>query len=177
MSTKDDVRVNDRITSREIRVIDHHGDNLGVITTKEALRIAEQAGLDLVEISPTANPPVCKVMDYGKYKYEAQKKAREAHKKQKIIEIKEVKMRPVIDKHDFAIKMNNALRFLGEGDKVKFFITFKGREMDHMEIGHELMQRIKETLADKAKIEQDSRQEGRSLTLLAGPVPHQPHKH
>lgn len=175
MSAKDETRINDRITAREIRVIDHHGDNLGVIPTKDAMRIAEQAGLDLVEISPTANPPVCKVMDYGKFKYEAQKKAREAHKKQKIIEIKEVKMRPVIDRHDFEIKMNNALRFLGEGDKVKFFITFKGREMDHMDIGHNLMQRIRETLADKARIEQETRQEGRSLTLLAGPAP-QPSK-
>jgi translation initiation factor IF-3 len=170
LSKPEETRINNKITAQRIRLIGADGNNHGEVATSDALSIAEEAGLDLVEISPHSTPPVCKVMDYGKYKYEMQKKAREAHKKQKVIEIKEVKMRPVTDPHDLGIKVNNAKRFLGEGNKVKFSIMFRGRESEHKDIGYNLMQKIKDTLGEAAKIEQEPKFEGRSLTMMAGPA-------
>ena len=169
MQKKDDTRINRDITAREVRLIGNDGHNYGVVTIQEALRLADQAGIDLVEISPMASPPVCKILDYGKYRYEMQKKAREAHKNQKVVEIKEVKMRPVIDKHDFESKMNNSSRFIGEGNKVKISIMFRRREMDHQELGHALMDRAKAHFGESAKIEQEPRMEGRNMTMMVAP--------
>ncbi len=169
MSKNDETRVNEKITAKEIRLIGADGSNVGVVPTSQGLKLAEQAGLDLVEISPNVTPPVCKILDYGKYRYEAQKKAKEAHKNQKVVEIKEVKMRPVIDKHDLEIKLNNASRFLAEANKVKFTVTFRGRELDHLDIGRDLMDKIKLALAEKGKIESEPRFEGKQITMIVGP--------
>jgi len=137
-------RINDRITSKEIRLIGAEGENVGVVSPARAMDMADEAGLDLVEISPNANPPVCKIMDYGKFKYETQKKEAEARKKQKIIEIKEVKFRPNTDDHDYGVKMRNVYKFLENGDKVKITLRFRGREMAHQELGRQLLERVAE---------------------------------
>ena len=142
----------------------------GVMTSREALFKAEDAGLDLVEISPNADPPVCKILDFGKYRYQEQKKRAEARKKQKVIEIKELKLRPVIDDHDLEVKLKAAIRFLDEGDKVKFTLRFRGREMAHQDLGMKLLQRVKDTLADKIKIEQEPKAEGRQIIMVVGPA-------
>lgn len=142
---------------------------IGVVSVREGLQAAFEAGLDLVEVSPNADPPVCKVLDYGKYKYEAQKKKNEARKKQKVIEIKEIKMRPTIDEHDYQVKMRSVRRFLGDGDKVKMTIRFRGREMAHMEIGEKVLDRVKNDLDTIAKIEQFPRTEGRMMTMIIAP--------
>ena len=141
----------------------------GVVSKEEGLEIALDAGLDLVEISPNADPPVCKVLDYGKYKYEAQKKANEARKKQKIIEVKEIKMRPGIDEHDYQVKMRSVQRFIGEGDKVKMTIRFRGREMAHQELGKKVLDRIRDDVDDVAKVEQFPKSEGRLMTMVIAP--------
>lgn len=138
----------------------------GVIPVREAMALAEQAGLDLVEISPNADPPVCKILDYGKYKYELQKKANEARKKQKVIEIKEIKLRPMIDDHDFGIKMKNAREFLTEGDKVKITLRFRGREMAHQEIAQALLKRVREELDVAGKVESEPGFEGRQIVMV-----------
>ena len=145
--------MNDRIDAREILLIDEKGQKVGVMSPRQALTMAEQAGLDLVEISPGTQPPVCKILDYGKYKYQAQKKANEARKKQKVIEIKEIKMRPNIDTHDYGVKMRSIKRFFEEGDKVKVTLRFRGREMAHQELGFELLQQVKSDTAEIAKVE------------------------
>ncbi|MDX1576087.1 MAG: translation initiation factor IF-3 [Kiloniellales bacterium] len=162
-------RANEQIDAPEIRLIDYTGDNLGVVPIGEALARAEETGLDLVEISPNADPPVCKILDYGKLKYEEQKKRNIARKKQKIIEVKEIKMRPNIDVHDYDFKMRAIHRFLGEGDKVKVTMRFRGREMAHQEIGMQVLERVRDDLEELAKVEQTPKMEGRQMTMVMAP--------
>jgi len=157
------------IEADQVRVVDADGEMVGVISKEEGLEIAYEAGLDLVEVSPNADPPVCKVLDYGKYKYEAQKKANEARKKQKIIDIKEIKMRPGIDEHDYQVKMRSVRRFLDEGDKVKMTIRFRGREMAHQELGMKVLDRVREDVDELAKVEQFPKSEGRLMTMVIAP--------
>ena len=153
----------------EIRLIDENGDNHGVVTPAHAISLAEEVGLDVVEISPNASPPVCKIMDLGKFKYESQKKAAEAKKKQKIIEVKEVKFRPNIDTHDYDVKMRNVNRFLEDGDKVKVTLRFRGREMAHQELGRDLLKRIAADIEDVAKVESMPKMEGRQMIMVVAP--------
>jgi translation initiation factor IF-3 len=162
-------RVNDQIESAQIRLIDQNGNMLGVVSLHQGLQLAYEAGLDLVEISPNASPPVCKLLDIGKYKYEQQKKQNEARKKQKVIEIKEIKMRPGIDDHDYEVKKRAMIRFLEEGDKVKITLRFRGREMVHNELGIRLLERIRTDLGELAKIESSPRMEGRQMTMVVAP--------
>lgn len=169
MSKSDEPRVNNQISSATVRLVDQNGAMLGVVATQEAMRLSEQAGLDLVEISPGATPPVCKILDYGKYRYEIQKKAHEARKKQKVISIKEIKLRPTIDKHDLEIKMRNVLGFLEDGDKVRVTLRFRGREMDHQELGMQILERVQETLKEHCKIEQSPRIEGKQIVMTVAP--------
>jgi len=163
--------VNERIRVPQVRVIGDDGQQIGVLTVREALDMARSRNLDLVEVSPTARPPVCRIMDYGKFKYEQNLRARKAKKKQHQTQLKEIKMRPKIDDHDYDFKMRHARDFLGERDKVKFTITFRGREMAHMEIGHRLVQRILADLTDIALVEANPRTEGRSITTVVMPKP------
>lgn len=158
--------MNSAILAPKIRVIDANGEMRGVMTVPEAIAVAEEAGLDLVEISPHADPPVCKVLDYGKYKYEMQKKAAEARKKQKVIGIKEIKLRPTIDDHDFGIKMKSAKKFLEEGDKVKITLRFRGREMAHQEVAHKVMSRVRTILDAYSKVESEPSFEGRQMIMI-----------
>ena len=153
----------------EIRLIDQDGENAGVVTPAAAIEMAEEVGLDLVEISPGANPPVCKIMDFGKFKYEQQKKAVEAKKKQKIIEIKEVKFRPNIDTHDYDVKMRAMKRFFDGGDKVKVTMRFRGREMAHTELGFDLLQKVKSDTDEFAKVEYEPKMEGRQMIMILSP--------
>lgn len=169
MSKADEPRVNGQITAASIRLVDHNGNMVGVVSVSEGLKMAEQVSLDLVEVSPNASPPVCKILDYGKYKYEAQKKAHEARKKQKVIQIKEIKLRPTIDVHDLNIKIRNVINFLNEGDKVRVTLRFRGREMDHQELGMQVLQRVQEALTDQCKIEQPPRMEGRQIVMTVAP--------
>ena len=150
-------------------MIEADGDNVGVVATAEALTRAEDAGLDLVEISPNADPPVCKILDYGRYKYEAQKKANEARKKQKVIDVKEIKMRPNIDDHDYQVKMRSIQRFIDEGDKVKVTMRFRGREMVHQELGLAVLQKVSGELEEVAKVEQFPKLEGRQMIMVMAP--------
>ena len=166
---KDGPRTNDEIRNLEVQLIDQNGVNVGVTETSVAVKMAMDAGMDLVEISPNNNPPVCKIMDYGKYKFQAQKKAAEARKKQKIVEIKEVKLRPMIDDHDYNVKMRAMLRFFEEGDKVKITLRYRGREMAHQEIGTKLLDKVKAAVADVAKVEQDAKFEGRQVVMVLAP--------
>lgn len=167
---KDDgPRVNDGIRAPSIRLIGANGEQVGVVTVREALVLADEAGLDLVEISPNAEPPVCKIMDFGKYKYELQKKANEARKKQKVIEIKEIKIRPTIEEHDYQVKLRAARRFLEEGNKVKMTLRFRGREMSHQNIGMEVLDRMQKDLSDLGKVESPARMEGRQVQMVMGP--------
>ncbi len=161
--------MNHQIAVRQVRLIDETGENVGVVPLRDALGRAADAGLDLVEISPNADPPVCKILDYGRYKYEAKKRASEARKKQKVIEIKEIKMRPNIDQHDYDVKMRSINRFLGDGDKVKVTMRFRGREMAHQELGLELLHRVRDELAEVAKVEQTPKLEGRQMTMVVSP--------
>lgn len=149
-----------------VRLIDHLGENRGVVATREALQMAYDAGLDLVEISPTAVPPVCKILDFGRYKYESQKKAAEARKKQKVIEIKEIKLRPGIDDHDLGVKMRAMRTFLEEGDKVKVTMRFRGREFAHQDLGMKLLDKVREDLVELSKVEQFPRMEGRQMIMV-----------
>ena len=153
----------------EIRLIDQDGENAGVVSPAAAMEMAEDVGLDLVEISPGASPPVCKIMDFGRFKYEQQKKAVEAKKKQKIIEIKEVKFRPNIDTHDYDVKMRSVTKFLGDGDKVKVTLRFRGREMAHQERGRELLTRIADDIEEIGKIEAMPKMEGRQMIMVVAP--------
>jgi len=162
-------RVNGRIRATEIRLIGAEGENLGVVTPQRAMELAEQVGLDLVEISPNAEPPVCKIMDFGKYKYETQKREAEARKKQKIIEIKEIKFRPGTDTHDYDVKMRNVMKFLEEGDKVKITLRFRGREMAHQELGLQLLNRVADDVAEVAKVENMPKLEGRQMVMMIAP--------
>lgn len=162
--------MNDQINVREVRLIDQDGENVGVVTTVDARQRADNVGLDLVEISPTSNPPVCKILDYGRYKYELQKRQNEARKKQKTTELKEIKMRPNIDDHDYNVKMRSIRKFLGEGDKVKVTMRFRGREMAHQQIGLRLLERVRDEVADEAKVEATPKMEGRQMIMVIGPA-------
>ncbi len=162
-------RVNDRIRVAEIRLIGQNGENIGVVSPERGLALAEEAGLDLVEISPNAAPPVCKIMDFGKFKYETQKKEAEARKNQKTFEIKEVKFRPNTDTNDYDVKMRNVLKFLEAGDKVKVTLRFRGREMAHQELGRELLQRVASDVSEIGKVENMPKMEGRQMVMMIGP--------
>jgi len=162
-------RYNEFIQSDKVRVIDEEGENLGVMYTREAIAQAAEVGLDLVEVSPNADPPVCKFLDVGKFKYEAQKKANLARKSQKTQEIKEIKMRPNIDDHDYMVKMKKIIEFIGEGDKVKVTLRFRGREMSHQQLGMALLQRVAEDMVETAKVEAYPRLEGRQMLMVLSP--------
>ena len=159
-------RINEAIRVREVRLIDENGQNVGVVARLEALSKAIDAGLDLVEISPDATPPVAKIMDYGKFKYQEQKKAAEARKKQKVVEVKEIKMRPAIDDHDYETKLKAMRRFFEEGDKVKVSLRFRGREMAHTELGMQVLQRVKSDTVEVAKVEYEPKFEGRNQMIM-----------
>ena len=163
-------RSNNRIVSAEVQVISSDGQNLGILNTQEAITIAKNEGLDLIEIAQNAKPPVCKIMDMGKYKYDAQKKANKAKKKQKKIEIKEIKLRPVTEIHDYTFKIKNAQKFLSKGDKVKFTIKFKGRELQHSNLGDELMQKIKTDLEKLGKVELQPKFDGKQMIMIIQPI-------
>ena len=162
--------MNERIRAAEIRLIGADGENVGVVSPERAMDMAAEAGLDLVEISPNANPPVCKIMDFGKFKYEQQKRESEARKKQKTIDVKEVKFRPNTDTHDYDVKMRNVLRFLEGGDKVKVTLRFRGREMAHQNLGRELLERVAEDVKEVGKIENMPKMEGRQMVMMIGPT-------
>ncbi len=163
-------RSNNRINSPEVQVIASSGENLGILNTNEAISIAKEEGLDLIEIAPNAKPPVCKIIDMGKFKYDAQKKANKAKKKQKKIELKEIKLRPVTEAHDYNFKLKNAHKFLSKGDKVKFTIRFKGRELQHSNLGHDLMKKIQEDTKSVGKIEMNPKFEGKQMIMVIQPL-------
>ena len=163
-------RSNNRISSPEVQVITSEGENLGILSTNEAISKAKNQGLDLIEIAPNAKPPVCKIMDMGKYKYDAQKKANLAKKKQKIISLKEIKMRPVTETHDYEFKVKNAKKFIAKGDKVKFTIRFKGRELQHSHLGNELMAKIKEDMKEIGKVELHPKFDGKQMIMVIQPL-------
>ncbi|MEQ8246569.1 MAG: translation initiation factor IF-3 [Alphaproteobacteria bacterium] len=162
-------RVNDEINVNAVRLVAADGEVVGVVGIEEALAMAEEAGLDLVEVAPNSSPPVCKLLDYGKFKYEAQKKANAARKKQKVIEVKEIKMRPGIDDHDYDVKMRSIVRFIDEGDKVKVTLRFRGREMAHQDIGMRVLERVRDDVEEMAKVEQFPKMEGRLMTMVIAP--------
>ena len=162
-------RINDAIRVQDVRLIIEDGENIGVVSRDDAQQKADEAGLDLVEVSPDADPPVCKIMDYGKYKYQAQKKAVEARKKQKIVQVKEIKMRPAISEHDYNVKMRSIKRFFEDGDKVKVTLRFRGREMAHQQLGMDVLQRVKGDLEAIAKVEAEPRLEGRQMVMVLSP--------
>jgi translation initiation factor IF-3 len=166
---KDGPRINEEIRNREVQLIDQTGDNKGTVPIESAMAMAMEAGLDLVEISPNSNPPVVKILDYGKYKFQAQKKAAEARKKQKVVEVKEIKFRPMIDDHDYDVKMRSMQRFFEEGDKVKVTLRFRGREMAHQELGTRLLERVREDTSPLAKVEQEAKFEGRQMVMILAP--------
>ena len=161
---------NNRINSPEVQVIANNGENLGILNTNKAIAMAKEEGLDLIEISPNANPPVCKIIDMGKYKYDIQKKANKAKKKQKKIELKEIKLRPVTETHDYKFKIKNAQNFISKGDKVKFTIRFKGRELQHSHLGNELMNKIKEDMKVIGKVELDPKFDGKQMIMVIQPL-------
>ncbi|HAE00429.1 MAG TPA: translation initiation factor IF-3 [Rhodospirillaceae bacterium] len=167
--TKEGPRVNEEITAREIRAIGAEGEQIGVITPEEGIRLAAEAGLDLVEISPNAEPPVCKFLDYGKFKYESQKRKNEARKKQKVIEVKEIKFRPNIEQHDYEVKMRSLNKFIDEGDKVKVTLRFRGREMAHQNLGLDVLNRVKAEMEEKTKVEMHPNLEGRQMVMVLAP--------
>lgn len=166
---KDGPRVNGEIQAFEVLVIDEAGEKRGILKKFDALKMAEEEGFDLVEVSPMSKPPVCRLMDFGKFKYEQQKKAAEARKKQKVIELKELKMRPTIDDHDYDVKLRAAKRFFEEGDKVKFTLRFRGREMQHQHLGMELLEKIKKELDPFSKVEQEPKLEGKQMMMVMAP--------
>ena len=161
---------NNRISSPEVQVIGSDGENLGILNTNEAISLAKEKGLDLIEISPNAKPPVCKIIDMGKFKYDAQKKANVSKKKQKIVLVKEIKMRPVTETHDYEFKVKNAKKFITKGDKVKFTIRFKGRELQHSHLGRELMDKIKNDMQDVGKVELHPKFDGKQMIMVIQPL-------
>jgi len=163
-------RSNHKITSPEVQVITRDGENLGVLNLNEAIASAKNEGLDLIEIAPNANPPVCKIMDMGKFKYDRQKKANKAKKKQKKIDLKEIKLRPVTEVHDYTFKIKNAQKFLSKGDKVKFTIKFKGRELQHTDLGNELMEKIKQDMKEIGRVELQPKFEGKQMIMVIQPL-------
>jgi translation initiation factor IF-3 len=168
-SKQDGPRINDAIISRDVQLIDENGENLGTISKREALTRAEEAGLDLVEVAGNSSPPVCKIMDYGKYKFQAQKKANEARKKQKTVEVKEIKLRPNIDTHDYQVKLRAMKRFFEEGDKVKVTLRFRGREMAHQDLGMQLLMKVRQESENYAKVESEPRLEGKQMIMILAP--------
>ena len=163
-------RINGEVTAREVRLIGTDGEIIGIMSGREALKMAEEADTDLVEISPNATPPVCRLMDYGKFKYQEQKKAAEARAKQKIIQVKEIKLRPGTDENDYQVKMRNIKRFIEDGDKVKVTLRFRGREMAHQEMGMRQLERIREELAEMAQVESMPKLEGRQMVMMLAPA-------
>ena len=163
-------KANNRINSPEVQDIASTGENLGIISTNKAISMAKEEGLDLIEIAPNAKPPVCKIIDMGKYKYDAQKKANKAKKKQKIVLLKEIKLRPVTEAHDYNFKLKNAQKFLSKGDKVKFTIRFKGRELQHSNLGHDLMNKIKEDIKLVGKVEMNPKFDGKQMIMVIQPL-------
>ncbi len=169
MNINKQLRVNERIRVREVRLIDEEGHQAGIVPTRDALQRARDAGLDLIEVSPNATPPVCRIMDYGKFKYEQSKRDKEAHKKSKQSELNLIRLRPNIDEHDIAVKMKHARRFLEEGNKVRIFVVFRSREFTHPEFGRNLLNRFVEELADTSNVEKSVSMEGRQMTLVLAP--------
>ena len=167
--SRDGPRVNHEIRLPQVRLVGADGEMLGVVSIREALERAEQAGLDLVEVAPGAEPPVCKILEFGKFKYEEQKKKNEARKRQKVIEVKEIKFRPGIDDHDYDVKMRAMKKFIGEGDKVKITLRFRGRELAHQDIGMNVLMRVRDDLDEIAKVEQMPRMEGRQMVMVMAP--------
>jgi len=167
--SRDGPRVNQEIVVPRVRLVDERGEMIGVVTRNEALQRATEAGLDLVEVAANADPPVVKILDYGKFKYEEQKRKNEARKKQKVIEVKEIKLRPGIDDHDYEVKMRSMVKFIEEGDKVKVTMRFRGRELAHQELGMNVLMRVKDDLDEVAKVEQHPRMEGRQMTMVMSP--------
>ena len=165
------MRINEEIRAREVRVIGSDGEQLGIMSGREAQQLAYEKHLDLVEIAPTAKPPVCRIMDYGKYRYEQQKREKESRKKQKTFDIKEVKLRPGIEEHDFNVKFKNAVRFLEEGDKVKVTIMFRGRELSHPELGEVLLNKMAAQLKEMAVVERQPKLEGKNMIMIVAPKP------
>ena len=169
MAIEKKLRINDRIRAREIRVIGAEGAQLGIMTPDQALRLAQEAGLDLVEVSPESSPPVCRILDYGRYRYQLNKKAQDARKKQRTIQVKEVKFRPKTDEHDYDFKRNNIIRFLSKGKKVKATVIFRGRENVHRDIGYRILNRIRQEVDEHGLVEAEPRQEGPFLYLILAP--------
>lgn len=165
------MRINEEIRAREVRVIGSDGEQLGIMPGREAQQLAYEKHLDLVEIAPTAKPPVCRIMDYGKYRYEQQKREKESRKKQKTFDIKEVKLRPGIEEHDFNVKFKNAVRFLEDGDKVKVTIMFRGRELSHPEMGEVLLNKMAAQLKEMAVVERQPKLEGKNMIMIVAPKP------
>ncbi|MDP2929906.1 MAG: translation initiation factor IF-3 [Candidatus Omnitrophota bacterium] len=163
---KKEIRINYRIRAREIRVIGEHGDQLGVMSTQDGIKNAEEAGLDLVEIAPTANPPVCRIMDHSKFKYEQEKKEKEARKKQRVVHIKEIRMGPKIGEHDYQFKVNHLMEFLKKGDKVKVTMIFRGREMAHVDLGRKILEKLSSDISGVGEIEEPPRMEGRFINMI-----------
>ena len=167
--TRDGPRINEEIGVLRLRLVDERGEMVGIVQRNEALAMAADAGLDLVEIAPNADPPVCKILDFGKYKYEEQKKKNEARKKQKVIEVKEIKLRPSIDDHDYDVKKKSMFKFIDEGDKVKVTMRFRGRELAHQDLGMNVLMRVRDDLDEIAKVEQFPRMEGRQMIMVMSP--------
>ena len=166
-----ELQINEQIRDKELRVIDSDGTQLGIMPLRKAMEIAEQKNLDLVKIAPQANPPVCKIIDYGKFRFEQAKREKEARKNQRVVEIKEVRLSLNIDTHDFETKRNHALRFISEGNKVKVSIRFRGREMGHPELGQEIMQRFADAMSEVANVEKPAKLEGRTMLMFLAPKP------
>ena len=167
--SRESLRINGEIHIREVRVTSATGEQLGIMPTREAMRLAEEQHLDLVEVAPKARPPVCRIMDFGKYRYEQQKREKEARKKQTVITVKEVKLRPNIEQHDYEVKLKHAMRFLGEGNKVKVTIMFRGRELSHPELGQEILDRVAEDLKDSIIVDRKPKLEGRNMIMIVAP--------
>lgn len=169
---KETLRINDEIRVREVRVVSSTGEQMGIMVTRDALRIAAEQQLDLVEVAPTAKPPVCRIMDFGKFKYEQQKRDKEAKKKQKVITIKEVKLRPNIEDHDFNVKLKNVLRFIEDGDKVKVTIMFRGRELTHPELGRQVLVKMADAMKEIVIVEREPKLEGKNMIMILAPKAH-----
>ncbi len=165
----DEVCINEHITAKQVRLIDANNENRGIVTIREALAIAEEEGLDLIEISPQATPPVCKILDFGKYRYEQQKRKAEAKKNQKVVEIKELKLRPMIDTHDYEVKVKQATKFLEQGNKVKFTMRFKGRELSANDMGKQVLSKLLEDLSEISKVDSEMKLDGRQMTMILAP--------
>lgn len=170
--SKESQKINEEIRAREVRVVGNNNEQLGIMLLREALRIAGEQQMDLVEVAPTAKPPVCRIMDYGKFRYEQQKRDKEAKKKQKVVTLKEVKLRPNIEDHDFNVKLKNAQRFLEEGDKVKVTIMFRGRELSHPELGRQVLVKMAAELKNIANVEREPKLEGKNMIMILAAKPH-----